>query len=192
MNERPFFIIYYSKIIQYCCCAPHSWKMKIAHHLWIKNCKKITRALRALVIFFAIFIHSWWAIFIFHSWGAQQHWRSSSMTDLNLLQRLLKILSRPLEYFEELLRNSRIFSRGLWSASAYWIYSVIKENRHYITARKMAGLNPFYGVVPAFKNRVPSGTSSWKRYDPVKGGFNPIFWVHVRNFNARTLVSALK
>ena len=26
-------VIYYSKIIQYCCCAPHSWKMEIAHHL---------------------------------------------------------------------------------------------------------------------------------------------------------------
>ena len=27
-----YYIIYYSKIIQYCCCAPHSWKMEIAHH----------------------------------------------------------------------------------------------------------------------------------------------------------------
>ena len=57
------------------------------------------------------------------------------MTELNLFQRLCKILSRPLEYFEELLRTSRIFSRGLWRASAYWIYSVIKENRHYIVGK---------------------------------------------------------
>ena len=56
----------------------------------------------------------------------------------------------------------------------------------------MAGLNPFYGVIPAFKNQVPSGTGFWRWLRPRKRGSNPLFWVHVWSFNAWTLVSALK
>ena len=56
---KSFLVIYYSKIIQYCCWDFTRWKMKIANHsCW----KKITRALRALVIFFQ---HMWLAILIF-------------------------------------------------------------------------------------------------------------------------------
>ena len=65
---KSFLVIYYSKIIQYCCWDFTRWKMKIANHsCW----KKITRALRALVIFFQ---HLWLAIFIFQLVKSQQHY----------------------------------------------------------------------------------------------------------------------